>query len=59
MFHWKAIIILPLLYRCSQLFFHGDIESNRGLKNRKNHLPLFYHWYINSLQTHKFAEMFL
>ena len=49
MFHWKAIIILPLLYRCSLLFFHGHIESNPGLKYRKNHLPLFYHCYLNSL----------
>ena len=40
MIHWNAIIILSLMYLCS-LLIHGDIESNPGSRNRKNHLPSF------------------
>ena len=47
MFHWKAVFILPLLFICSLLLLHGDIESNPGPRNSKNHLPSF-ETYLNS-----------
>ena len=58
-FHWKPIIILYLLYFCSLLFLRGDIESNPGPRNSKNHLPSFCHWHLNSLSAHSFANKFL
>ena len=59
MFHWKAMFILSLLYFCSLLLFHGDIESNPGPRNSKDHLPSFCHWNLNSLPAHNFAKMLL
>ena len=59
MFHWKAIFILSLLYLCSLLLLHGDIESNPGPRNSKNYLPSFCHWNLNSLPAHNFAKMLL
>ena len=58
-FHWKAIFILSLLYLCSLLLLHEDIESNPGPRNSKNHLPSFCHWNLNSLSAHNFAKMLL
>ena len=50
-FHWKAIFILSLLYLCSLLLLHEDIESNPGPRNSKYHLPSFCHW--NLAYQHK------
>ena len=59
MFHWKAFFILSLLFICSLLLLHGDIESNSGPRNSKNHLPSFCHWNLNSLTAHNFLKMLL
>ena len=59
MFHWKAIFILSLLYLCSLLLLHGDIESNPGPRNSKNYLPSFCHWNLTSLPAHNFAKLLL
>ena len=59
MFHWKAFFILSLLFICSLLLLHGDIESNPGPRNSKNHLPSFCHWNRNSISAHKFSKMLL
>ena len=59
MFHWKAFFILSLLFICSLLLLHGDIESNPGPRNSKNHLPSFCHWNLNSLPAHNFSKMLL
>ena len=59
MFHWKPPSILFLLYRCSLLLLHGDIEPNPGPRNTKNHLPSFCHWNLNNLPAHNFAKMLL
>ena len=59
MFHWKAVFILPLLFICSLLLLHGDIESNPGPRNSKNHLHSFCHRNLNSLPTHNFSKMLL
>ena len=59
MFHWKAFFILLLLFICSLLFLHGDIESNPGPRNSKNHLPSFCHWNLNSFPAHNFSKMLL
>ena len=59
MFHWKAIFILSLLYFCSLLLLHGDIELNPEPRNSKNNLPSFRQWYLNSLPAHNFAKMLL
>ena len=40
MFDLKAFFILSLLFICSLLSLHGDIESNPGPRNSKNHLTL-------------------
>ena len=58
-FHWKAIFILSLFCLCSLLSLHGDIESNPGPRNRKNHLPSLCHRKINSLPPHNFAKMLI
>ena len=59
MFHWKAFFILLLLFICSLLLLHGDIESNPGPRYSKNHLPSFSHWNLNSLAVHNFSKMLL
>ena len=59
MFHWKAFFILPLLFICSLLLLHRDIESNLGPRNSKNHLPSFCHWNLNSLPAHNFSKIIL
>ena len=59
MFHWKAFFILSLLFICSLLLLHGDIESNPGPRNSKNHLPSFCHWNLNSFPAHNFSKMLL
>ena len=59
MFHWKAFFILSLLFICSLLLLHGDIESNPGPRNSKNHLPSFCHWNLNSLPAHNFSKVWL
>ena len=59
MFHWKAFFILLLLFICSLLLLHGDIESNPGPRNSKNDLPSFCHWNLNSLPAHNFSKMLL
>ena len=59
MFHWKAFFILSLLFICSLLLLHGDIESNPGPRNSKNHLPSFCHWNLNSLPAHNFSKALL
>ena len=59
MFHWKAFFILSLLFICSLLLLHGDIESNPGPRNSKNHLPLLCHWNLKSLPAHNFSKMLL
>ena len=59
MFHWKAFFILSLLFICSLLLLHGDLESNPGPRNSKNHLPSFCHWNLNSLPVHNFSKMLL
>ena len=59
MLHWKAIIILSLLYLCSVLLLHGDVESNPRPRNSKNHLPSFCHWNLNSFPAHDFAKVIL
>ena len=56
MFHWKAII-LSLLYLCSLLLLHGDVESNPRPRNNKNQSPSFCQWNLNSLPAYKFAKM--
>ena len=58
MFQWKAIFILSLSYLCSLLLLHGDIESNPGPRNSKNHFPSFCHWNLNSLPAHNFAKCY-
>ena len=57
MFDWKAFFILSLLFICSLLLLHEDIESNPGPRNSKNHLPSFCHWNLNSLPAHNFSKM--
>ena len=59
MFHWNTFFILSLLFICSLLLLHGDIESNPGPRNIKNHLPSFCHWNLNSLPGHNFSKMLL
>ena len=59
MFQWKAILILSLLCLCSLPLPHGDIELNPGPRNRKNHLPSFCRWNLDSLPAHNFAKMLL
>ena len=59
MFHRRAFFVLPLLFICSLLLLHGDIESNPGPRNSKNHLPSFCHWNLNSLPAHNFSKMLL
>ena len=59
MFQWKAIFILTLLYICSLLLLHGDIESNPWPRNTRNYLPSFCRWDLNSLPTHNFPKMLL
>ena len=59
MFHWKAFFILSLLFICSLLLLHGDIESNPGPRNSKNHLHSFCRRNLNSLPTHNFSKMLL
>ena len=59
MLHWKAFFILLLLFICSLLLLHGDIESNPRPRNSKNHLPSFCHWNLNSLPAHNFSKMLL
>ena len=51
MFHWKAFFILLLLFICSLLLLHGDIESNPGPRNSKNHLPSFETYLDSSLPS--------
>ena len=58
MFHWKAVFILPLLFICSLLLLHGDIESNPGPRNNKNHLPSFEIYLDSSLPSvHVWLEL--
>ena len=61
MFHWKAVFILPLfvyLFICSLLLLHGDIESNPGPRNSKNHLPSFETYLDSSLPSvHVWLEL--
>ena len=59
MFDWKAFFILSLLFICSLLLLHEDIESNPGPRNSKNHLPSFCHWKFNSLPAHNFSKTLL
>ena len=47
------------LFICSLLLLHGDIESNPGPRNSKNHLPSFCHWNLNSLPAHNFSKVLL
>ena len=58
MFHWKAFFILSLLFICSLLLLHGDIESNPGPRNSKNHLPSFEIYLDSSLPSvHVWLEL--
>ena len=59
MLHWKAFFVLALLFTCSLLLLHGDIELNPGPRNSKNHLPSLCHWNLNSLPAHYFSKMLL
>ena len=59
MFHWKTFFIWPLLYFCSLLLLHRNIESNPGPRNSKNYLPSFFHWNLNSLQARNFENILL
>ena len=59
MFQWQAFFILSLLFVCSLLLLHGDVESNPGPRNSKKHLPLFCHWDLKSLPAHNFSKMLL
>ena len=57
MFHWKTFFILFLLFICSPLLLHGDIESNPAPRNSNNYLPSICHWNPNSLPVHNFSKM--
>ena len=58
-FHWKAFFILSLLFICSLLLLHGDIESNPGPRKSKNHLPSFCHWNLNGLPAHNNSKILI
>ena len=59
MFDWKAFFILPLLLIYFPLLLHGDIESNPGPRNSKNHSFPFCHWNLNNLPAHNSSKMLL